>query len=67
MVKISDNYPELIRVGKWKVKSRTSDKVYLVEQMGDGSFRCSCPAYKPICWHINFIREKVVRERLNHE
>lgn len=52
MVKISDNYPELISVKKWRVRSKSDpSKIYLVEKMADGSFRCSCPAYKE-CWHI---------------
>ena len=49
-------YKQFHVVKKWYVRSKTSKRLYLVEKIVDGSFRCECPAYKE-CHHIKRIKQ----------
>ena len=59
-------YPHLCPVKKWYVRSKSDPKkLYLVEKMADGSFRCNCWAgfYKRDCSHKKMIKEYDKKEK----
>lgn len=51
---------------EWKVKSTSSDEIYTVQLLKDGTWKCSCPALKE-CKHIKSKRYYQERNQIKFE